>query len=112
MKRSGKKLLQPVSRSILPISGFAAHVSDGEYLDLVTAYAEDQRVAEFPDLHLAVVFFKATEDERLTTRPIKRLAEGELEKFALLRIILFDVSDSLKKLFPCFGMKAEVEHTG
>lgn len=104
--------MQPVSRSILPVSGFAAHVSDGEYLDLVTAYAENQRVAELPDLHLAEVFVKATEEERLTTHPIKRQAEGELEEFTLLRVITFDVSASLKKLFPCFGMKTEVEHTG
>lgn len=77
--------MQSVSRSILPVSGFATHVSDGEYLDLVTAYAEDQRVAELPDLHLAEVFFEATEDERLTTRPIKRQSEGKLEEFTLLR---------------------------
>jgi hypothetical protein len=30
----------------------------------------------------------------------------------LLRVITFDVSASLKELFPCFGMKTEGEHTG
>lgn len=108
----GNKLLRPDSRSIPPVSGFAAHVSDSEYLDLVTTYAEDQRVTELSDLYLAKIFFKASENERLTACPINRQAYSELEEFTLLRVIILDVSTSLKKLIPCFGMKTEVEHRG
>lgn len=102
--------MRPAFGTILPVSGFAAHVGDGEDLDFIAAHAKGQRVAELPNFHLAEVFFKTTEDERLTTCPVESQAKGKLEEFALLRIITFDVSTSLKKLFPRFGMKTKVQH--